>query len=140
MPKAKIAKYCFFALLYSLLVVEITATSGFLDPRSFFWPSTAGHFTYVMESRFFACYGYQYNVQGKMLEGSQLLPVTYKDMLKPKQIIVVHYDDKNPEKSFFEPGFNPIVGFTVLFVILLGVLLLFIPFMSWIAISAKNKL
>jgi len=139
--KKKIAKYCLFAFLYSFLVFEITITSGLLDPRCLFWPSTPGHFTYMFTGgRFFACYGYQYQVRGKMLQGSQLLPLIYEDALKQKPLIRVHYNDANPEKSFFEPGFNPIVAFVVLFVIFVGIFLLFIPVLARLSASEKNKL
>lgn len=71
------------------------------------------------------------------MSGSQLLPLAYKDTLKEMQIIRVHYDDVNPEKSCFEPGFNPKVTFAVLFAILFGILLLCIPVLS--LISARQK-
>lgn len=136
----KIAKYCVFGFLYFFLLLEITYTSGFLDPRYFLWPSTTGQFTYMVTGgRFFACYGYQYQVRGKMMQGTQLLPLAYKDTLKQMQIIRVHYDNVNPEKSCFEPGFNPVVTFAVLFVILLGIFLLCIPVLSWTSPQKKDS-
>ena len=137
MSKAKLSKYLVFGLLYAFLVLEITATTGWLDPRSFFWPSTTGSFAGMwMAGRFFACYGYEYVVENKVLRGSQLLPLAYKDTLKERQALRVHYNKNDPEKSFFEPGFNSTVAFAMLFVIFLGFLLLFIPILSWISVSA----
>jgi len=134
----KIAKYCLFGFLYSFLLFEITYTSGLIDPRCSIWPSTPGQITYMFTGgRFFACYGYQYQVRGKMMQGSQLLPLAYKDNLRAMQNIRVHYDNSNPEKSCFEPGFNALVTFAVLFFVLVGILLLCIPVLSWT--SARQK-
>ena len=141
MPKGKIFKYCFYGFLYAFLVLEITATSGLLDPRSLFWPSTPGYFTGMwLSSRFFGCYRYQYEVQHKAIQGSQLLPLAYKDTLKPGQVVRVYYDNKDPEKSFFAPGFNAMIAFCVLFVIILGICLLLIPVLTWVSASRKSQL
>lgn len=76
------------------------------------------------------------------MEGWQILPLFYKDSLKDRQMIAVHYDTSDPAKSFVEPGFNKAVAFEVLFVIFLGIFLLAIPALPWLSAFAakKNKL
>ena len=132
MRKSKLLKYGIFGLLYVVALLEIVLPSGLLDPRLLLWPNTKGDFIGVgLTSRFLGSFYYQYEVDGKKMHTYQLLSCPYQQSLKPGQTICVHYNSLNPEQSIVEPGFNALVVFETLFVMLLGLLLVVLGALSW---------
>lgn len=131
MSKAERAKHhvlpglCLLALVVAAFVTIVTSTSGLLDPRYLSWPSVQGKFKDIQASaNFFALYRYEYQVNGKTFQQTQLLPRAYENTLKTGQGVSVHYKSDSPQESVFDPGFNSTIVFLVLFTDLLSVFFL----------------